>query len=257
MLEILFFIVGVAIGSFLNVCIYRLPRKESVVSPSSHCPHCEKKIPFYFNIPIISYLWLKGKCFYCKSKISLRYLIVELLSGILTLLSFVHFGLGIKFIFYSIFTYFLITIAFIDLDTKQIYNKLLAYLIIFGIVANLFLKIIPWNEALLGVAAGGSFMILIFLLGHFLFHKESLGMGDVKFIAVAGFFLGWKMIIIATFFGFACSLPVLIGLMIKGKLKLGEYVPLGPFLAVALVVFVFWGRTILDWYLQLFTSNVL
>lgn len=255
MLEVFSFLIGAVIGSFLNVCIHRIPHKKSIISPASHCPHCEKKIPFYYNIPILSYFWLKGKCFSCKSKISFRYLVVEVLSGLLTLLTFLHFGLGKQFFFYTIFIYFLITISFIDIDTKLILNKLLVYLLIFGLIANLFLNVIPWQEALFGVVAGGVLMILIALLGKILFRKDSLGMGDVKFAAVAGFFLGWKMIIIATFCGFALSLPVLILLMVKGKSKLGDYVPLGPFLAVALVIFVFWGNLIINWYLNLFIVN--
>jgi leader peptidase (prepilin peptidase)/N-methyltransferase len=154
-----------------------------------------------------------------------------------------------------VFIYFLITISFIDIDTKLILNKLLLYLLIFGVVTNLFLNVIQWQEALLGVVAGGLLMIIIALLGQLLFRKESLGMGDVKLAAVAGFFLGWKLIIVAVFCGFALSLPVLVALMVKGRLKLGDYIPLGPFIATAFTVFVFWGNLIINWYLKLFIKN--
>ena len=124
-----------------------------------------------------------------------------------------------------------------------------------GIALNLVFKVIPWQNALLGVVAGGLLMIFIGLLGKIVFKKESLGMGDVKFAAVAGFFLGWKMILFATFLGFFFSLPVLIVLMVMGKVKFGQYVPLGPFLAMALIIFVYWGQIIVDWYWKTFVEN--
>ena len=243
-IELLVFVLGTIFGSFLNVCIYRMPRNISIVKPGSQCPNCKKHIPIYYNIPIISWILLRGKCKDCKSQISLRYPLVELLSGIFTLMTFLHFGPNGEFIFFTIFIYFLIVISFIDLDTKLILNKLLVIMLAVGIILNLIFNVIPFQEAFLGIVAGGLLMILIGILGKIFFKKESLGMGDVKFAAVAGFFLGWKMIVFATFLGFFFSLPVLIVLMIMGKIKFGEYVPLGPFLALALIAFVYWGEVI-------------
>jgi len=240
------------LGSFLNVCIYRIPKNISLWKPRSHCPTCRKPIPIYFNIPIISWILLRGKCRNCKSNISLRYPLVESLSGLFALLTFLRFGLSGEFVIFIIFIYFLIVISFIDIDTKLILNKLLVLMLAIGIALNLIFKVISWQDALLGIIAGGVFMILISLLGKVFFRKESLGMGDVKLAAVAGFFLGWKMILFATFFGFFLSLPVLIILMAMGKLKFGQYIPLGPFLAVALITFVYWGEIIVEWYWNTF-----
>ena len=254
-IELLIFIIGSIVGSFLNVCIYRIPKNISLIKPGSHCPNCKKPIPIYYNIPIISWILLKGKCRNCKSRISLRYPLVELLSGLLTLITFLRFGFSGEFLIFIIFIYFLIVISFIDLDIKLILNKLLVLMFAVGIALNLVFKVIPWQDALLGVVAGGLLMIFVGLLGKIVFKKESLGMGDVKFAAVAGFFLGWKMILFATFLGFFFSLPVLIVLMAMGKVKFGQYVPLGPFLAMALIIFVYWGQIIVDWYLKTFVEN--
>jgi len=254
-LKIYIFLIGTIFGSFLNVCIYRMPRKISLWKPGSHCPNCKNRIPIYFNIPVISWLLLRGKCSNCKSKISPRYLFVEVLSGLFSLATFLRFGFSGEFLFFTIFIYSLIVISFIDLDTQLILNKLVVFLFVVGIALNLVFKVIAWQDAFLGVLAGGILMILISLLGRIVFKKESLGMGDVKLAAVAGFFLGWKMILFATFFGFFFSLPVLIILLAAGKLRFGHYVPLGPFLALALVTFVFWGQVIIDWYWNTFVMH--
>lgn len=257
MIESLLFIFGTVIGSFLNVCIHRIPRKMSVVSPRSFCPNCNAHIPLYHNIPVFSYLWLRGKCFNCQSGISIGYPIVEILTGILTVFTYAQFGFSPEFIFYAVFVYFLIVISFIDLATKLILNKLLILLLLTGVLMNLLFKVISWNEALIGFLCGGALMVLIALLGKLIFHKESLGMGDIKFAAVAGFFLGWKMILIATFLGFIISLPVLLTMMLLGKIRLGDYVPLGPFLAVAMITLIYWGNEILIWYWHLFVSKAM
>ena len=251
----LIFVVGAILGSFLNVCIYRIPRKISLLKPRSHCPNCKKLIPVYYNIPIISWLVLRGKCSNCKSKISFRYPLVEVLSGLFTLLTFLHFGFTGRFLTYMIFIYFLIVISFIDIDTNLILNKLVAFMLGFGIVLNLIFKIISWEDAGLGIIAGGAFMILVSLIGKLILRKESLGMGDVKLAAAAGFFLGWKMILFASFFGFFLSFLLLIVLMAFGKLHFGQYVPLGPFLSLALITFVYWGDTIVEWYWNTFLIN--
>lgn len=254
-MEVVIFLMGTIFGSFLNVCIYRIPKNISLWKPGSHCPSCENPIPVYFNIPIISWFLLRGKCNSCKSKISLRYPFVEALAGLFTLATFLRFGISGEFVFFTVFIYSLIVISFIDLDTQLILNKVLVFLFVIGIVLNLGFKVISWQDAFLGIIAGGLLMILISLLGKIIFKKESLGMGDVKLAAVAGFFLGWKMILFATFVGFFFSLPVLIVLMATGKLKLGQYVPLGPFFAMALVAFVFWGKVIIDWYWNTFVMH--
>ncbi len=253
MIIILFFIFGMLIGSFLNVCIYRLPLKKSIIYPSSRCPHCGVSIPFYHNIPLISYIILGGKCKNCLKSISLQYPLVELLSGLLTVLTYLKFGLNAELIFYLVFIYFLIIIGFIDLKTHLILNNILFFMIGAGVGINLIFKTIPWIEAGIGFVTGGAVMFFIALLGKVIFKKESLGMGDVKFVAVAGFYMGWKMIIPSVYFGFVLTLIAIIILRLISKIKAGDYIPLGPFIASGLLIFVFWGNVIMNYYWELVT----
>ena len=176
MLQISFvFIIGTIFGSFLNVCIYRLPEKMSLIFPASSCTICKKRIPMWANIPILGYLFLKGKCYECSATISIRYPLVELLSGILTILSFVQFGLSVSFFIYTVFIYFLIVIAFIDIKTHLIYNKVLIAFLSVGIITQIIVPFISWEKALLGMLSGGVSMFFISLLGKWMFKKESLG----------------------------------------------------------------------------------
>lgn len=253
MIIILLFIFGMLIGSFLNVCIYRLPLKKSIVCPSSHCPHCGVSIPFYHNIPLISYIILGGECKNCLKSISLQYPLVEVLSGLLTVLTYLKFGLNAEFIFYLVFIYFLVIIGFIDLKTHLIFNNILFFMLGAGIGINLIFKTIPWIEAGIGFITGGAAMFFIALLGKIIFKKESLGMGDVKFVAVAGFYMGWKMIIPSVYFGFVLTLIAIIILKLISKIKAGDYIPLGPFIASGLLIFVFWGNVIMNYYWELVT----
>ncbi len=252
MVEISFiFIVGSIIGSFLNVCIYRLPEKVSLVFPSSFCPVCKEGIPFWVNIPILGYLILKGKCIKCASTISPRYLFVELLTAILSVFCYFQFGLSIQFFIYSIFIYFLIVIAFIDIKTHLIYNKVLITFISIGLITQIIIPFIPWEQAVLGMLSGGLSMFFISLLGKWLFKKESLGMGDVKLAAVAGFFTGWLNILIALYLGFILAFVTITLQNRFKKTKISGYIPLGPFMAAGLIVFLFWGKEISNFYLSI------
>ncbi len=246
------FVFGTVIGSFLNVCIYRIPRKISLVKPRSFCPHCHTTIPFYYNIPLVSYLWLRGKCHYCRQPISPRYLVVELLSGVVTGLTYWKFGLSAPFGFYLIFIYFLIVISFVDLSTRLIYNRLLIYLLGFGTGYNLIFKVLPWQEVFLGILAGGGSLFFFALLGEFLFRKESMGMGDVKLAAVLGAFLGWKLVLFALFVGFFFALVVGLVLMLPARKEASLYLPMAPFLTLGSIFFLYWGAPIIHWYWQLF-----
>lgn len=248
---IFLFIAGASIGSFINVCIYRIPQNFSIVRPGSYCPECKSEIAFYHNIPLISYLLLRGKCVSCGVSISLRYPIIELLTGIITIFTYYKFGFSYEFLFYLNFIYFAILIAVIDYYTQKIYNSVIAALWFSGILLNLAFPVIDWSLALFGIFAGGSVMFLIAILGKVLFKKESMGMGDVKFSAAAGFFLGWKMVLISIYFGFILALLAIIILKIGNKIKSGNYIPFGPFIAAGLIIFVFFGNTIIGLYLRL------
>ena len=248
---LLLFILGSIIGSFLNVCIYRLPLKLSLWKPGSFCPHCKKHITLWNNIPIISYLLLKGKCAHCKNAIAVHYILVEVLTGIVTVLSYEYYGLSNMFIIYSVFMYFLIVIGFIDLKTRLIYNSVLVSLLFFAIIAQTVSPFTQWQIALLGMLTGGGAMLLVSFLGKVLFKKESLGMGDVKLAAVAGFFLGWQNILIAIYTGFVFALITMMMINVVKRTRIVGYIPLGPFLALGIITFIFWGKDIIQIYLSL------
>jgi len=249
-----FFILGAVIGSFLNVCIYRLPRKESIVYPGSCCPVCSHKIPFYQNIPIISYLLLKGRCSYCKNTISLRYIIVEVLSGSITVLAFNKFGFSVELIFYLVLIYSLIVISVIDFDTHLILNKILITLSVIIIVLNLFFNIVDWTEGSLGFLTGGGILLLVSLIGKYILKKESMGMGDVKFAAVMGFFLGWKLVLIALYAGFVIALLYYIAAKVLNSKGLQKRIPMAPFFSIAIVLFLFYGETIINFYIKIIAN---
>ncbi len=248
MIEVVIFISGLVAGSFLNVCIYRIPRKMSLLHPGSSCPHCGKKIPFYHNIPVLSYILLRGSCSNCGKRISIQYPIVEVLSGLTFLFLYWRFGFGLELPFYVIFSFFLIVIAFIDIETQLIHNRVLIALGLAGILLNYVLQVIPWTEAALGVAAGGGSMLLFAWAGKVLFKKEAMGMGDVKFSAAAGMFLGWKTILVALYTGFVLALITVLLLRLFNKLNLESRIPLGPFLASGLLLFILLG----DWFTRLY-----
>jgi leader peptidase (prepilin peptidase)/N-methyltransferase len=248
---LLLFVLGSIIGSFLNVCIYRLPVNLSLWKPGSFCPHCKKHITIWNNIPIISFLLLKGKCVHCKNSISIQYILVEVLTAIVTVLTYEYYALSNMFIIYSVFMYFLIVIGFIDFKTQLIHNKVLVTLLLFAIMAQMISPFTRWQNALLGMLTGGGTMFLVSLLGKALFKKESLGMGDVKLAAVAGFFLGWQNILIAVYTGFVFALITIIITNSMKRTSIVGYVPLGPFLAMGIITFIFWGKEIIQIYLSL------
>ncbi len=189
------FIFGAAIGSFLNVCIFRLPAKTSIVKPRSQCPYCQHPIRNGDNIPLISFILLRGKCRDCGGKISWRYPLVEFITALLSLLLFLKFGLTLKFLIFFIFTAVLIVITFIDLDHQIIPDIItLPGIPIFFLLAVFVVKI-PWLEALIGLLIGGGVLFAIAFVYELLTKREGMGGGDIKLLAMIGGFLGWKSLI--------------------------------------------------------------
>jgi len=243
------FLFGLIFGSFLNVCIYRLPKKQSIVWPGSHCPSCKNSIPFWQNIPVLSYIFLAGKCANCKFRISPIYPLVEILTGILLVVVWQHYGLTLSFLHYSILVLFLLPISFIDLDTRLILNVLTFPGIIVGLLSSVFLNQIPILNVVSGLFLGGGFLWCVGLLGKSVFKQESMGGGDIKLGAMIGVFLGPK-VLIALFLAFFLALPVIaIGLSTK-RLKIGSTVPFGPFISLAAVIIVCYGQALLHQYLN-------
>jgi len=247
---ILFFVfaLGAIVGSFLNVCIVRLPRGESLIRPPSHCPHCNKPITFYDNIPIISYMILRGKCRSCKNSISVQYPVVEALTGLMTVALFMKYGPTVQFLLLFLFSSALLVITFIDLAHQIIPDTISIPGIPCGLGASLLIPMVSWQESLLGILVGGG--LLLFIAGGYkwITGRDGMGGGDIKLLAMMGAWLGWKAI------PFIILASSLIGLLIGGgsglllKKSLRAKIPFGPFLAIASLLYIFFGPEIIRWY---------
>jgi leader peptidase (prepilin peptidase)/N-methyltransferase len=238
---------GLFIGSFLNVCIYRIARDESVVWPSSHCPQCGTPIKPWDNIPVISYLILKGRCRNCSGPISVRYPVVELLSGLLAVSLLYRFGPTVVFLIYYLWACVLLIITFIDLDIQIIPDRLSLGGIVAGLLVVYWLPV-TYKDAVGGLVLGGGLLLAIIYGYYFITKKEGMGGGDVKLIAMIGVFTGWHGVLFTVFasslMGTIVGIPY--GLIKKGTLKAA--IPFGPFLALGALIYVFWGQQIIDWY---------
>ncbi len=245
---ILIFILGLIVGSFNNVCIYRIPRNESIIYPASHCPKCRSSIKPIDNIPLLSYILLKGKCRNCGSKIPIQYPVVEFLTGIIYIFIFLIYGLTLQWLIYIILSSTLIIIAFIDLNEQIVPDIISLPGIVIGLILSFFVPYISFINSVLGVVVGGGIIFIIGLAGSVIFKKEAMGGGDVKLAAMIGAFLGWKYTIISLFLGF--FLGALVGIfLILSKIKSREdMVPFGPFIALGSFITLLWGEKILSWY---------
>jgi len=246
---ILIFILGLIVGSFSNVCIYRIPRNESIIFPASHCPKCRSNISLKDNIPLISYILLKGRCRNCKSKISIRYPVVEFLTGLIYLIIYLIYGLSIQSLIYIILSSALVIIAFIDLNEQIVPDVISLPGIVIGFIISFFVPYISFINSALGVIVGGGIILVIGLAGSVIFKKEAMGGGDVKLAAMIGAFLGWRYIIISLFLGF--FLGALAGIfLILSKIKNKEdVVPFGPFIILGSFITLLWGEKIISWYI--------
>jgi len=245
------FIFGAVIGSFLNVCIHRIPRNESCVCPGSRCPSCKKPIPWHDNIPLLSYIMLKAKCRFCHGKISFRYFAVELISALSFLLLFANFGFSPVFWIYSLLTFSLIVVTFIDLEFQIIPDRISIVGIFLGIILSIAFPTLQasfnWRNALLnsvaGVLVGGGLIYLAGFLGQLAFKKESMGGGDVKLMAMLGAFLGWKLAVLIFFLAPFFGAPI--GIYVK-FIKKQDIIPYGPFISLASFITMLWGHKILS-----------
>jgi leader peptidase (prepilin peptidase)/N-methyltransferase len=241
-------LVGLVMGSFLNVVIHRLPEGKSLIYPGSHCVSCQKPIKFYDNIPIISYMVLRGRCRQCGARIPWRYPLVEILTAVCFLSLFLIYGLTPRMFVYGVLILFLIPISFIDVEKGLILNKLTIPGFILGVGLVLGFQIESWLEVLIGALGGGIILLLLGFLGKALFKKECLGMGDVKLIVMIGVYIGFPEVGISLFLGaIVASIFIVIGMIFK-KIKLGDTIPFGPFVAIGTLVYLLWGSSILQWY---------
>ncbi|HBE44072.1 MAG TPA: prepilin peptidase [Deltaproteobacteria bacterium] len=256
-LKIFVFLLGSVIGSFLNVCIFRIPREKSIIHPPSFCPQCEKPIKFYDNIPIVSYVLLKGRCRSCGVKIPFRYPFVEFITALLFLILYMQFGLSFEWFVNIFFLCLLIIISFIDLDFKIIPD----ILSIGGLGAGLFFSffrplfkhlepVIRIQDAFLGVVIGGGVLFAIAFIYQFFTKKEGMGGGDIKLLAMIGSFCGIRGVIFSLLAGSLFGTIVGIPLMIAKGGDTKYAIPFGPFLSLGALLFILKGDMLIGLFLN-------
>jgi leader peptidase (prepilin peptidase)/N-methyltransferase len=245
------FVFGAVVGSFLNVCIYRLPIKKSLVFPASHCPKCGYKIPPYDNLPLLSYLLLGGRCRSCKVRISPQYPVVELVNGLLTLFLFMKFGFSLTFLVLFIFCSALVVTTFVDLEHRIIPDVISLPGIVVGFASSFFLRWLGWQDSLIGILAGGGSLLLVAYGYQLVTRKEGMGGGDIKLLAMMGAFLGWRAVPFIIFASSLVGSVVGIALMLAQKKDSKLAIPFGPFLAFGAILYIFFGKQIIIWYLNL------
>lgn len=246
------FLLGSIIGSFLNVCIIRVPEGRSIVSPPSHCPTCKSAIRFYDNIPVFSYILLGGKCRGCGERISPRYPLVEFLTGCLSVLLLLRFGPSLSYVVYLLFVSSLVVITFIDIDHRIIPDKISLPAIPIGFALSFLLPEVTWLQSLIGILVGGGSLLLVAVVYEAITGVEGMGGGDIKLLAMLGAFLGWEGVL------FTIMASSLIGsvagggyMVLSGKGRKAA-VPFGPFLSLGAFIYLLWGDLIIRWYLGTF-----
>jgi len=260
--SLIVFALGTSIGSFINVVVYRLPANLSILFPPSRCPHCLRQLKAHDNVPVLGWLWLKGRCRYCKSKISIRYPVVEAITGIVFLLVLLVFKVSILTIGYWAFCSWLLALSLIDFDTMILPNQLTQSGLVLGIVFQMIVGFLPeasWSglvyhlmRGIVGAVLGLWLFDAIAIFGSIAFGKTAMGGGDAKLAAMMGAWLGWKLLLLAGFLG--CTLGALVGssAIILSKKKWGQKIPFGPFLAKGAAIALFGGEAILSSYIRLF-----
>ncbi|MGD2124706.1 MAG: prepilin peptidase [Desulfobacteraceae bacterium] len=243
---------GLCLGSFLNVCIYRIPLKKSIVNPPSSCPQCHEKIRFYDNIPLISYMLLLGKCRHCGSRIPFHYPVVEGVTGLLSAALFIRFGLSPPYFLFLMFSASLVTISFIDLHNKIIPDVISLPGILAGLAVS-FLRWTPisWTDSLIGIVGGGGFLYLVAAFFERLTGRQGMGGGDIKLLAMMGAWMGWQAL------PFILLISSLTGTLIGGgslliaRQGMRTRIPFGPFLALGALIYFFFGYELVSWFYRL------
>lgn len=248
--RVYFFLCGLVTGSFLNVCIYRIPLGISVVTPRSRCPHCNTIIRWYHNIPVLSYLALRGKCHNCKAKISPIYPLVELLTGCIFLFTFMKFGLSRSFFIYLYFCCCMILLMFIDFNHRILPDVLTLSGIVLGFAASFFTDL-GWLGSLKGILLGGAMPAFALLMYKWIRKKEGMGHGDIKMLAMVGAFLGWNQVFLVMLLSSILGSIVGIGGMLIFRKDSDFEWPFGTFIAIAAIFAVFYGPLIWHYYLHL------
>ena len=236
---------GLAIGSFLNVVIVRVPEGRSLWRPRSACPGCSAQLAWHDNIPVLSFLLLRGRCRGCGMRISRRYPIVEGVMGVALVSAYVAFGPTADFVVAGVLLATLIVITAIDLDRQLIPDVITLPGIVAGLALNLATGRISWFDSVVGILLGGGLFLVIILVS-----RGGMGGGDLKLGAMLGAFLGWKALLLALFVAVVLGGVVAIVFLASGLRGRKDPIPFGPFLAIGGAVAIFWGERIVSWYLS-------
>lgn len=245
MFSVLLFLLGLLIGSFLNLCIYRLPQQESILSPPSHCRVCSISLKPWDLIPVISYLLSQGRCRYCGNDFSSRYMFVELLTAGLFVWCFYAFGTSVILIKGLIFTSFFIVITFIDYDHQLILDKVLLCLSFTGIVINLWTGSVSIIDMLIASLLGGGLLFIIALVT-----GGGMGGGDIKFAAALGLCFGLQHLLLILFLSFLFGGIGGAFLLLSKMKKRKDFIPFGPFIALAALFTLLYGNNMITWYIK-------
>jgi len=253
------FLFGAIIGSFLNVVILRLPAKgESIVFPPSHCPKCGAEIHGYDNIPLLSFLLLRGKCRACRTPISIQYPLVELSMALLSLALFKKFGPSFEFVLYFAFLATLLVIIFIDLHHQIIPDSITLTGIMVGFAGSFLNSKVAWQDSGLGIILGGGILYSVALIYFTLTKRHGMGGGDIKLLGMIGAFLGWQSLLFVLFFSSLTGSIVGIVVMIKQGKGGQTRIPFGPFLAFAAIVYLFFQQSIFNlWRFYLAMGSII
>ena len=244
-------LLGLVLGSFMNVCIYRIPLQKSIVNPGSSCRNCAVPVRWYDNIPLFSYMLLLGRCRECRAKISIRYPMVEALAGALSLALFIRHGISFAYLHLLIFSLSLVVITFIDLDHMIIPDIISIPGIIAAVPASLLVPYVSMPESIIGAVAGGGSFYLVASGYSLITGNEGMGGGDIKLMAMIGAWLGWQPLPIIVLLSALAGALVGGGYILVSGKGARVRIPFGPFLALGALTFVFYGREILHWYIRL------
>lgn len=246
-LGIFFGMYGIILGSFLNVVILRIPIKESITLTRSHCMECGHTLAWYDLFPLFSYLFLGGKCRYCKAKISVQYPIVEAANGALYVILYLANGINVETILYCLCASALLALSVIDWRTREIPLGFNIFIFILGLV-RLFTDLGNWDQYLIGLFAVSGFLFLLNLITK----GRGIGGGDIKLMAATGLLLGWQLNIIAFLIG--CILGSIIHLTIMAIKKVGRELAFGPYLSAGVFLAMIWGEQLVSWYLSMWAT---
>ncbi len=256
MLSLIIFIFGLMIGSFLNVCIYRIPKGESIAYPPSHCYSCGRQLKAFELIPALSYVSLRGKCRGCGSKISIRYPIIEILTGLIFMLLHRRLGFNLDFYLYGVLACILIVVALIDIDHLIIPDGL----VLAGLAVGVLYRLLGFAEAsgakgmvdgIIGLLVGGGIFLLLALISN-----GGMGGGDIKLMAMLGLWFGWRNILFISLIAFIIGSIISIVLLIFKLKSRKDFIPFGPFIVLAVFICLLLQQEIIGWYLQLVLSSI-